>query len=96
MFRKIGVGVAVGILLAVLTGCGATGTPEEQYVSEVRHDVAGLKDAEDRDIIYVGTAMCESLDDGVPEKMLVAVGSDHGFTKRETQTIIDAAKRHIC
>lgn len=94
--KKVGVGFVVGILLTVLTGCGPSGTPEENYVREIRKEVQVSPGVSDREIISNGQTICDSLADGIGEKLIVDLATGNGLTAREGHVLIDAAKKYLC
>ena len=94
----VGAVVAVAVAVAVAVwGGGISATPEEQFISDVRGAVIGFEDTSGRVILAIGVSMCDAMGiPGVSESDIVEVGTGAGFTVRESEAIIEAAKNNIC
>jgi hypothetical protein len=105
VFRRVGVGSGVAVLVVLLAGCGdpagapaVTGpslSPEQLFVQEVRQHVA-VEGETDRSIIDFGLTVCTRLRAGDSVDKLVGVGLTFGFTENEMKSLIGAAQSHIC
>jgi len=96
--KKVASVVMVGVVLfgLGLTGCAPTFTPEEAYVSAVHGQILGSETNTGRDIVALGSAVCEALDSGISESQVVSIVVESGFTVREAQFIVDAAEKFLC
>ncbi len=104
-FWKVFIGVMGSLVAASLVMWGIitlvdtvvrSVNPEAAYINTVHSAVVGSDQADDRDTIHLGLAVCSAQDAGVPRDGMVREFTKNGFTEREANSVIDAANLYLC
>ncbi len=95
---------AIAAIALTMTGCASvsypmptpTLTPEQQYVQEVREVFLGYEDVSDRSLIKAGVSACDGLAKGLSRSQIYDIGTQVGWTLRETKALVAAAEKNLC